>query len=82
MHEDSLEAMTKKGKEAVSKKSEMIPLFSDTTCERDGGSSTWEAMYDLLEKEKPRPLVAKATTDAHVSSDSSYFDTIVHSFTT
>jgi len=53
----------------------MIPLFYDTTCNRDRGTSTWEAMYDLLEEEKPRPLVEKATTDAHDSSDASYFET-------
>ena len=32
-------------------------------------------MYDLLEEEKPRPLVTKATTDGHVSSNASFFET-------
>ena len=32
-------------------------------------------MYDLLEEEKPRHLVAKATADAHASYDTSYFET-------
>lgn len=32
-------------------------------------------MYDLLEEEKLRPLVAKAMTDAYVSSNASYFET-------
>ena len=72
--EDSLEEMTKKGKVATSEKSEMIPLFSDTMYSRDGATSTWEVMYYLLEEEKPRPLLAKATFDAHVSSNASYFE--------
>lgn len=53
----------------------MVPLFSDATCRRDGGTTTWEAMYDLLEEEKPRPLVTKSTADAQESSDASYFET-------
>lgn len=32
-------------------------------------------MYDLLEEKKPRPLVAKATTNANISSDTSFFKT-------
>ena len=32
-------------------------------------------MYYLLEEEKPRPLVAKDTTNAHASSDASYLET-------
>jgi len=32
-------------------------------------------MYNLLEEEKPRLLVTKATTDAQESSDASYFET-------
>ena len=35
---------------------------------------TWEAIYNLLEEEKPRPLVAKAMTYAQESSDASYFE--------
>ena len=44
-----LETMGKKGKETKSDKSEMIPLFSNTTCSRDRGTMTWEVMYSLLE---------------------------------
>lgn len=31
-------------------------------------------MYNLLEEEKPRPLVTKAIADAQESSDASYFE--------
>lgn len=75
LHQWSLVAMEKRGKAVAFEKSEMIPIFSDTTCSRDGGTSTWETIYDLLEEEKPRPLVAKATTGVHVSSDASYLKT-------
>ena len=43
--------MVKKGKGVTSKKSEMTPLFIDTTCNKEAGTSTWEAMYQLLEEE-------------------------------
>jgi len=67
--------MGKKGKATASEKSKMVPLFSDTTCSRDEGTSIWEAMYNLLEEEKPMPLVTKAMEDAEESSDTSYFET-------
>jgi len=67
--------MVNRGKATTSEKSEIIPLFFDTTCNRDGGTSTWEAMYDLLEEEKPRCLVKKATTNVNISSDASFFTT-------
>jgi len=66
--------MVKKGNVIASQKPEMVPLFFDTTCSKDGGTSTWETMYNLLEEEQPRPLVTKATTDAQESSDASYFE--------
>lgn len=53
----------------------MVPLFSNTTCSRERGNTTWEDMYNLLEKEQPRPLVTKAMEDAEESSDASYFET-------
>ena len=56
--------MAKKGKVTVSEKSYMIPLFSNTTCNKDGGTMKWKAMYNPLEEEKPMPLVTKDTTDA------------------
>ena len=48
--------MGNKGKATASEKLETIPLFSDTSCSIDGGTTTWEAMYNLLEEEHPRPL--------------------------
>jgi len=66
--------MAKRGKVVASKKLEMTPLFSDTTCRRDGGTYMWETMYDLLEEEKPRPLVTKATSNGHASLDISIFE--------
>lgn len=35
---------------------------------------TWEAMYNLLEGENPRPLEVKATVDATISSNASCFE--------
>lgn len=65
----------KKGKATAYEKSDMIPLFFDTTCRKDRGAMTWEAMYNMLEEENPRPLVIKARDDAQESSDTSYFET-------
>lgn len=47
----------------------MTPLFTDTTCSREGGTSTWEATYNVLEEEQPRILETKVTIDR---CDSSY----------
>lgn len=69
----SLETMVKKGKGIASEKIEMVSLFSDTTCSKDRGTSTWESMCNFLEEEKPMSLVTKAMTDAQGSSDTSYF---------
>ena len=52
----------------------MMPPFSDTTCNKDGGTTSWEAMYNLLEEEKPMPWEIKAKTDAEVQSDASYLE--------
>ncbi len=66
--------LEKKGKTTTSKKLDMIPLFSDTTCNKHGGTTSWEPMYNLLEELKPEPLETKATTDAQESLDTSYFE--------
>jgi len=66
--------MGKKGKASTSKKSEMVLLFFDTMCSKDLGTTTWEAIYNLLEEEHPRPLKTKATTDSQESSNASYFE--------
>jgi len=55
--------MAKKGKATASEKSNMIPLFSDTTCNKDEGTKSCETMYNLLEEEKLRPLETKETAD-------------------
>ena len=60
--------MSKKGKEIAqepsTKNSYMSSLFSDTTCNKGCGSSSWEAMYKLFEDEKPRVITKVATTSA------------------
>lgn len=66
--------MAKNGKATASERSDMTPLFSNTTCNKDEGTTSWEAMYNLVEEEKPRPLETKETTDAEESSDASYFE--------
>jgi len=66
--------MAKKGKAIASKKSDMVPLFFDITRNKGRGTTTLETMYNLLEEEKPRPLVKNATSAAHESSDASYFE--------
>jgi len=37
--------------------SERSPLFTDTTCTPDAGSSSSEAIYELFEDENPRIIV-------------------------
>jgi len=53
-----LTEIVKKGKETAeaitSEESDMQPLFSDTTCNKDSGTTSWEAMYNLLEEKKPK----------------------------
>ena len=63
--------MGKKGKAPVSEKSEMTPLFMDTTRTREAGISTWEGMYQLLEEENPRVMKITITADGHGSSEAS-----------
>ena len=67
--------MVKKGKAVVSEKLDMTPLFTNTTCNKEGGTSTWEAMYNILEEEQPRILEMKITVDGRDSSDASMFET-------
>ena len=38
------------GSETKEKTKEMVPLYTDTACNRDVGISTWESMYRLLEE--------------------------------
>ena len=63
--------MGKKGKAPVAEKTEMTPLFTDTTCTRVAGISTWEAMYQLLEEEKSRIMKVTVTAVGRGSSEAS-----------
>jgi len=63
--------MGKKGKAAASEKTEMTPLFTDTTCIRDAKISTLEAMYQLLEEENLRNMKVTVTANGHGSSEAS-----------
>ena len=45
--------MGKKGKVLVAEDKEMTPLYTDTTCNKNVGITTWAGMYSLLEEEKP-----------------------------
>lgn len=63
--------MVKKGKAVTSKKIEMTPLFTDTTCSIEGGTSTSEAMYNIMEEEQLRIMETKVTVDGRDSLDAS-----------
>lgn len=63
--------MGKKGKSPASEKSEMAPLFTDTTCTKEAGISTWESMYRLLEEENPRTMKVMVTAYGRGSSEAS-----------
>ena len=58
----------------VSEDSDILPLLFDTTSNKDGGTTSWEAMCNLLEEEKPRVLVTKSITNAEVTSEAYYFE--------
>ena len=49
--------MTKKGKEIAQtpsiEDSDMSPLFSDTTCNKECENFSWEVMYQFFENENP-----------------------------
>lgn len=49
----------------------MTPLFTDITCTREAGISTWEGMYSFLEEENSRVMEVKVMTDARGSSEAS-----------
>ena len=46
----------------------MTPLYTDTTCNRDVGVTTWEGMHSLLEEENPRVMEVTTTADSCRSS--------------
>jgi len=77
--------MEKKGKAVVFEKLEMTPLFTDITCSKEGGTSTWEAMYNILEEDQLRILETKVIVDGCDSSDASMFEitcSFLHCITT
>jgi len=63
--------MGKKGKAPSSEDQEMMPLYTDTACNRDTGITTWEGMYSLLEEENPKIMEVIATAGSHGSSEAS-----------
>ena len=69
-----LRTMGKKGKVVASEKTEMTALFRNTTCSREGGTSTWEVMYNILEEDQPRIMETNVTVDEQDSSDASMLE--------
>lgn len=63
--------MGKKGKAPASEKSEITPLFIDTSCTREARTSTWEGMYRLLEEENPRVMEVTVIVDGCGTSEAS-----------
>ena len=56
-------------KPAATERTKMLPLFTDTTCRPQSGSSSWEAMYKLFEDEKSHKVWRTTTADAFDSSE-------------
>ena len=63
--------MGKKDKAPSSKDKEMMPLYTDTACNKDAGITTWEGMYNLLQEENPGVMEATSTAGSHGSYDAS-----------
>ena len=61
--------MGKKGKTPSSEDKEMTPLYTDATCNRDAGITTWEGMYSLLEEENLKVTEVTTTAGSHGSSE-------------
>jgi len=66
--------MGKNGKDPSSKDKEMTPLYTDTTCNKDVGITTWEGMYSLLEEEDPKLMEVMTMAGSHGSSEASIAD--------
>ena len=70
--------MNKKGKEIAqspsTEDSDMSPLFSDTTCNKECDSLSWEAMYQFFENENPILIDKVASADLSVSSNPTDFN--------
>ena len=52
----------------------MVPLYTDTACNRDAGIATWEGMYNLLEEENPRVMEVTVVASSQSSSEASLED--------
>lgn len=63
--------MGKKGKVLSSENKEMMPLYTNTACNRDIDITTWEGMYNLLEEDNPKVMEATATAGSQGSSEAS-----------
>ena len=66
--------MGNKDKALSSEDKEMMPLYTDTACNKDVGITTWEGMYNLLEEDNPRVMEVTATAGSHGSSDESIIE--------
>jgi len=64
----------KKSKTPSSEEKEMVPLYTDTACNRDAGIATWEGMYNLLEEENPRVMEVTVVASSQSSSEASLED--------
>lgn len=66
--------MVKKGKVVTSEKIEMTPLLMDTTCSKEGVTSTWEDMHNILKEEQLRIMETKVIVNGRDSSDNSMLE--------
>ena len=66
--------MGKKRKTPSSEEKEIVPLYTDTACNRGAGIATWEGMYNLLEEENPRVMEVTAVAGSQSSYEASLED--------
>ena len=52
----------------------MSSTISYIVCTADGGTTTWQAIYTILEDEKPKVVEVKATADDAKPSDLQFKD--------
>lgn len=70
-HEEMGKKNKARGSEMKEKAKEMVPLYTDTTYNRNAGILTWESMYRLLEEENPKIMKVSAGTGSQHSSEAS-----------
>lgn len=61
----------KKNKAQSSEVNGMAHLYTNTTCTREAGISTWEGMYRLLEEENPKVMKVTIVANSQGSSEAS-----------